>query len=124
VDKGLQAAGVCANLLIEMNTIQGYSLLSGRQNSYGSPALRLQEGRIYAVKLTAPTLRRSMGLLWNATIDVLLLVPSQQLPPVLLENGLTLAGLSTREKMKEARTSGRIEFRLKAPAQVDLEKLV
>jgi len=73
-----------------MNTIQGV-LATVRATERLVLALRLQEGEC-AVKLTAPTLRRSIGLLWNATaIDVLLLVPSQQLPPVLLENGLTLA---------------------------------
>jgi len=78
LDKGLQAAGVCANLLIEMNTIQGVLATVRRQESYGAPslALRLQEGEnLCAVKLTAPTLRRSIGLFDATAIDVLLLVP-------------------------------------------------
>jgi len=79
VDKGLQAAGVCANLLIEMNTIQGTRYCPG-DRSYGAPslALRLQEGEnLCAVKLTAPTLRRSIGLLLTRRLSTLLLVLSQ-----------------------------------------------
>ncbi len=69
VDKGLQAAGVCANLLIEMNTIQGVLATvraTGAATVLPSLALRLKEGEnLCAVKLTAPTLRRSIGLLWR-----------------------------------------------------------
>jgi len=55
-----------------------------------------KKGDLCAVKLTAPTLRRRV-FFGTTAIDVLL-VPSQQLPPVLLENGLTLAGLSTESR--------------------------
>jgi len=55
--------------------------------------LRLQEGETVRCEITAPTLRRSIGLFGDATvIDALLL--SFHTP--VLENGLTLAGLSTR----------------------------
>jgi len=56
VDKGLQAAGVCANLLIEMNTIQGVLLTvraTGAVIAGASLAPRLKGRNLCAVKLTA-----------------------------------------------------------------------
>jgi len=71
--------GVCANLLIEMNTIQGYCYCPGEQ--LRRPPWHYGWGENLCCE-TAPTLRRSIGLFGDATVDVLLLV---SIAPVLLE---------------------------------------